>query len=452
MNLDGQLPPGSGTPSPKRKKAFQTSPGSPRKRPRLLAESSNTTHEWFRRPNTSQQYANYVKAGKEWLHVWVTESEDSSDKAEEPAGASQVSEADVPTEDVESTAPGLGSTSLEDRRQYGDAFDSITDKTPDALRLFTAWKCEILGRQYSTAEAIRAAFKDYFEQFEDLVNLKMGHLTWHSQPDAKYLAVNVVFTKVRQNINDGSNTTAIHSETTAGFDVLPTASEPIASVAAPVVQSAPTVSLIAPAPHPDPAIAYIGSALHLTPTTSPFISSTPPGPAAGYGSPATPFEPPAAPFGSPAAPFESPAACPTPVTSFLISSVHPAATGYISPAASSEPPAARPTLTAGLIIPTIHSLSDVIRYWEIGDIHHGLTVPLGKWRPNFYRSAQQRERVKWANASHVYEEYCRLGKDLDRFNEEYPGLQGDNKYSQLLDAVRERRKALGIIKPRVRKK
>jgi hypothetical protein len=51
-----------------------------------------------------------------------------------------------------------------DREGLGRALDSITEHTPTALRLIMAYKCEHLGRAFSTAEGLRSAFKHFFER------------------------------------------------------------------------------------------------------------------------------------------------------------------------------------------------------------------------------------------------------------------------------------------------
>jgi hypothetical protein len=51
-----------------------------------------------------------------------------------------------------------------DREGLGHALDSITEHTPTALRLIMAYKCEHLGRAFSTAEGLRSAFKHFFER------------------------------------------------------------------------------------------------------------------------------------------------------------------------------------------------------------------------------------------------------------------------------------------------
>ncbi|KAJ7221991.1 hypothetical protein C8J57DRAFT_1253744 [Mycena rebaudengoi] len=83
----------------------------------LLANSTETTVQWYKSPRTKKGYGNYVKK--------------------------------LDRLDAEISA---------------DAFDAITEATPLALRAFTAYKCEHLKRGFSTAEGVRSAFKDYFER------------------------------------------------------------------------------------------------------------------------------------------------------------------------------------------------------------------------------------------------------------------------------------------------
>ncbi|KAJ7269030.1 hypothetical protein C8J57DRAFT_1509246 [Mycena rebaudengoi] len=93
----------------------------------LLANSTETTDQWYKSPRAKKGYGNYVKSGKTWVVDWTAE-----DRL-----------------DAEISA---------------DAFEAITEATPLALRAFTAYKCEHLKRGFSTAEGVRSAFKDYFER------------------------------------------------------------------------------------------------------------------------------------------------------------------------------------------------------------------------------------------------------------------------------------------------
>ncbi|KAJ7859386.1 hypothetical protein B0H13DRAFT_2570585 [Mycena leptocephala] len=93
----------------------------------LLQDSQQTTDEWYKSSRTKKGYANYVKSGKKWLVDWTAEGR------------------------------------LDDEIS-ADAFDTITEQTPLALRALTAYKCEHLERGFASAEGLRSAFKDYFER------------------------------------------------------------------------------------------------------------------------------------------------------------------------------------------------------------------------------------------------------------------------------------------------
>ncbi len=103
----------------------------------LLAQAVLTTDQWYRSKSTKTGYANYVKAGKKWLAEWVEQNTSESS----PTGGQGI--------DVEAS-------------KLAGAFDAIKEETPLALRLLIAFKCEHQQRGFSTAEGIRAAFKDYF--------------------------------------------------------------------------------------------------------------------------------------------------------------------------------------------------------------------------------------------------------------------------------------------------
>jgi hypothetical protein len=104
----------------------------------LLSQSLQTTGEWFKSVRTKKGYANYVKNGKKLLAEWTTDGRMDQD---------------------DGGFVGVDS----DREGLGRAFDSITEHTPTALRLIMAYKCEHLGRAFSTAEGLRSAFKHFFE-------------------------------------------------------------------------------------------------------------------------------------------------------------------------------------------------------------------------------------------------------------------------------------------------
>jgi hypothetical protein len=106
----------------------------------LLAQVQQTTEEWFHSQRTTKGYARHVKAGKEWLEGWVELSK-SLETEEELEDA----------HDVINPA-------------FANAFDNISEHTPTVLTLYTTLKCEQQGCKFSTAEGVRSAFKDYFEQ------------------------------------------------------------------------------------------------------------------------------------------------------------------------------------------------------------------------------------------------------------------------------------------------
>jgi len=115
----------------------------------LLDQSRETTDEWYKSKRTKNGYANYVKHGKQWLGDWAIEDRTDSDDSEL-----------VTSEDRTGDDPEEGST----RVHLAQAFNTISDHTPVALRLLTAYKCEHQGCTFATAEGLRSAFKDYFER------------------------------------------------------------------------------------------------------------------------------------------------------------------------------------------------------------------------------------------------------------------------------------------------
>ncbi|KAF8325745.1 hypothetical protein F5887DRAFT_1085118 [Amanita rubescens] len=115
----------------------------------LLDQSRETTDEWYKSKRTKNGYANYVKHGKQWLGDWAIEDRTDSDDSEL-----------VTSEDRTGNDPEEGST----RVHLAQAFNTISDHTPVALRLLTAYKCEHQGCTFATAEGLRSAFKDYFER------------------------------------------------------------------------------------------------------------------------------------------------------------------------------------------------------------------------------------------------------------------------------------------------
>ncbi|KAI0060282.1 hypothetical protein BV25DRAFT_1917898 [Artomyces pyxidatus] len=108
----------------------------------LLSLAQNTTNNFHRQPRTLHQYNHYVGSGKAWLQEFVS-----------------ISEPVMQQEDGEAVAGGVL-----DRKTLSGAFETLTDRTAIALRMFVSQKCEREGRGYSTAEAVRAAFKYHFER------------------------------------------------------------------------------------------------------------------------------------------------------------------------------------------------------------------------------------------------------------------------------------------------
>jgi hypothetical protein len=80
-----------------------------------------------------------VKSGKAFLQSWASSRQSDLDDAEPPG------------------------SDLEERSAFACAFDTIDDKTPTALRLLLAYKCDYEGKGFATAEGVRSAFKSYFE-------------------------------------------------------------------------------------------------------------------------------------------------------------------------------------------------------------------------------------------------------------------------------------------------
>jgi hypothetical protein len=76
-----------------------------------------------------------VKSGKDWLAGWA--AKDRADDTLEEGNS---------------------------RIDLAQAFNTISEQTPVALRLLIAFKCEHQGCTYATAEGLRSAFKDYFER------------------------------------------------------------------------------------------------------------------------------------------------------------------------------------------------------------------------------------------------------------------------------------------------
>ena len=83
----------------------------------------------------------YVESGKAFLKSW----------AEGEAG--ETGSTDVSGDDPE------------DRATFSAALDAIDSKTPIALRLLTAYKCDHQGKAFTTADGLRSAFKSYFARY-----------------------------------------------------------------------------------------------------------------------------------------------------------------------------------------------------------------------------------------------------------------------------------------------
>lgn len=123
----------------------------------LLQHSSVTTEEWYKSQRTTSAYANYVKSGKKWLGDWVSEDRQGPGvQSAENGGAGRDAAVGDP--------PSSSTSAIEDRESFAGAFDTLSGKTPIALRLLLAFKCDVQQNGFSTAEGIRSAFKQYFER------------------------------------------------------------------------------------------------------------------------------------------------------------------------------------------------------------------------------------------------------------------------------------------------
>ncbi|KAF8825648.1 hypothetical protein HHX47_DHR6000236 [Lentinula edodes] len=127
-------------------------------------------------------------------------------------------------------------------------------------------------------------------------------------------------------------------------------------------------------------------------------------------------------------------------------------------------PQATNSLTAGAVLPTslhtparlrpsripeVNSLDDVVRYWEKGDSERGLVTPLKDWGRLFDSKDYKSEAVKLSNIRFVYEEFSGpCGGSYDTFELSFPDLR--SRYTKLLRAVRNARKARGEAKSRKR--
>lgn len=114
----------------------------------LLAQSKITTDAWYKSKRTTKAYANYVKGGKNWLQGFSHSN-------------IQVLNSAIAAEEHD-----------EGRHIYAGAFDTVSEHTPIALRLYITFKCDHQNLGFSTAEGIRSAFKSYFEMYETFLLLR----------------------------------------------------------------------------------------------------------------------------------------------------------------------------------------------------------------------------------------------------------------------------------------
>lgn len=125
--------------------------------------------------------------------------------------------------------------------------------------------------------------------------------------------------------------------------------------------------------------------------------------------------------------------------------------GHISPLVPypliNTPTTARdtpPVDPSRLRIPDTHSLSDCIRYWEVGDNRRGLTLPLSVWPSTFKPSSYRSEAVKWGKIQKVVHEFRVVCKsDHKEFDTQYPGLL--TQYAKLFKAVNVARQSRGEL-------
>ena len=126
----------------------QPGPSTPSRRD-LHQQTQLTTEEWYKSKNTQKLYASHVKGGMQFVKDWDAEHEED--------------EEDIQEKDMDGTAAASGRSTANSLR-LGDAFEKVGEKTPMALRLYTADKCERLSRSFAVAEGTRSAFKLYFER------------------------------------------------------------------------------------------------------------------------------------------------------------------------------------------------------------------------------------------------------------------------------------------------
>lgn len=106
----------------------------------LLHRTLATINKWHKSERTKAGYKSHVNRGMKWLQKWVVEHAGSGEE-----------EGDDDSEDI--------------CDNMKDTFTVISEQTPIALRLLTAYKCDEGKCKFSTAEGIRSAFKDYFEKY-----------------------------------------------------------------------------------------------------------------------------------------------------------------------------------------------------------------------------------------------------------------------------------------------
>lgn len=103
--------------------------------------SQQTIDNWYRSKNTTKAYAGYVRAGFKWVEAFT----------------------DATRFDLDGSQATL--MDPEQRMKLRGALETPGEWSPMALRAFIASKCDYDTKKYSTAEGIRAAFKNYWEQY-----------------------------------------------------------------------------------------------------------------------------------------------------------------------------------------------------------------------------------------------------------------------------------------------
>jgi len=104
-----------------------------------------------------------------------------------------------------------------------------------------------------------------------------------------------------------------------------------------------------------------------------------------------------------------------------------------------------------LRIPDTRSLDDCIRYWDLGDEHRGLPLPLKDWPKTFKPSTYRSEAVKWGKIQKVVHEFREVcDSDRDVFESHYPGLSCH--YAKLCKAINVERRVRGDLMERPKKR